>query len=114
MIFFDEMFDKDENYITNDSYQEILRLDAMLTEKQIPHTLKKLFDGWQVIYPRDGSDRVMDAVEHFGSYGNEDDQVEIMGLLTPEEEKWDSVIGHLSAEEVLDRIERHWKAGCNG
>lgn len=41
----------------------------------------------------------MDAVEHFGSYGNEDDQEEIMGLLTPEEEKWDSVIGHLSAEE---------------
>ena len=106
---FKELFDADGKYITDNRYQEILRLDAMLTEKQIPHTCQKAMDGWQVIYPQDGKKRVMDAIEHFGSYGNEQDKLEIMGLLTPEEKKNDTVLGYLSAEEVFSRIDRHWK-----
>ena len=106
---FKELFDADGKYITDNRYQEILRLDAMLTEKQIPHTCQKFMDGWQVIYPQDGKKRVMDAIEHFGSYGNEQDKLEIMGLLTPEEKKNDTVLGYLSAEEVFSRIDRHWK-----
>ena len=106
---FKELFDADGKYITDNRYQEILRLDAMLTEKQIPHTCQKVMDGWQVIYPQDGKKRVMDAIEHFGSYGNEQDKLEIMGLLTPEEKKNDTVLGYLSAEEVFSRIDRHWK-----
>ena len=106
---FKELFDADEKYITDNRYQEILRLDAMLTEKQIPHTCQKAMDGWQVIYPQDGKKRVMDAIEHFGSYGSEQDRLEIIGLLTPEEKKNDSVLGYLSAEEVFSRIDRHWK-----
>lgn len=51
----------------------------------------------------------MDAIEHYVSYGNEQDKLEIMGLLTPEEKKNDSVLGYLSAEEVFSRINRHWK-----
>ena len=106
---FKELFDADGKYITDNRYQEILRLDAMLTEKQIPHTCQKVMDGLQVIYPQDGKKRVMDAIEHFGSYGNEQDKLEIMGLLTPEEKKNDTVLGYLSAEEVFSRIDRHWK-----
>ena len=106
---FEELFDADGKYITDNRYQEILRLDAMLTEKQIPHTCQKFMDGWQVIYPQDGKKRVMDAIEHFGSYGNEQDKLEIMGLLTPEEKKNDTVLGYLSAEEVFSRIDKHWK-----
>ena len=63
------VIDNGGNYVTNPRYQEILRLDAMLTEKHIPHSLVKILDGWQVIYPEDGSKRIMDAIEHFGSYG---------------------------------------------
>ena len=106
---FKELFDADGKYMTDNRYQEILRLDAMLTEKQIPHTCQKVMDGWQVIYPQDGKKRVMDAIENFGSYGNEQDKLEIMGLLTPEEKKNDTVLGYLSAEEVFSRIDRHWK-----
>lgn len=106
---FKELFDADGKYITDNRYQEILRLDAMLTEKQIPHTCQKFMDGWQVIYPEDGEKRVMDAIEHFGSYGEEEDLLEIMGLLTPEEEKDDNVLGYLTAEEVCKRIEQHWE-----
>ena len=106
---FKELFDVDGKYITDNRYQEILRLDAMLTEKQIPHTCQKVMDSWQVIYPQDGKKRVMDAIEHCGSYGNEQDKLEIMGLLTQEEKKNDSVLGYLSAEEVFSRIDKHWK-----
>lgn len=41
---FKELFDADGKYITDNRYQEILRLDAMLTEKQIPHTCQKVID----------------------------------------------------------------------
>ncbi|HIT08731.1 MAG TPA: hypothetical protein IAB55_06565 [Candidatus Merdivicinus faecavium] len=107
--FFMPLIDGSGNYITNDKYREILRLDAMLTEKKIPHTCEKMSDGWQIIYPEDGKKRVMDAIEHYGSYGAEQDLLEIMGLLTPEEKKRDNVLGYLTAEEVCARIEKHWK-----
>ena len=106
---FNELYDENGNYIIDTRYQEILKLDALLTEKGIPHTLQKHMDGWQVIYPEDGEERVLDAIEHFGSYGNEEDLLEIMGLLTPEEEENDSVLGYLTAEEVCKRIEQHWE-----
>lgn len=106
---FNELYDENGNYITDTRYQAILKLDALLTEKGIPHTLQKYMDGWQVIYPEDGEKRVMDAIEHCGSYGNEENLLEIMGLLTPEEEEDDSVLGYLTAEEVCKRIEQHWE-----
>ncbi len=108
----EKLYDENGNYITDGRYQEILRLDAMLTQKGIPHTFHKFMDGWQVIYPEDGEERVMDAIEHFGSYGHEDDLLEIMGLLTPEEREHDSILGWLPAESVCSRIERHWKEAC--
>lgn len=106
---FEEIYDENGNYITDGRYREILRLDAMLTQKGIPHTLQKFMDGWQVIYPEDGENRVMDAVEHFSSYGHERDFIEIMGLLGWKERKHDSILGWLTAEEVCARIEQHWK-----
>ena len=36
-----ELYDENGNYITDTRYQEILKLDTMLTEKGIPHTLQK-------------------------------------------------------------------------
>ena len=94
----------------NPKYQEIIKLDKMLIEANIPHTTKRLFDGWQVCYPVDvhKPDCVMDAIEHFGSYGHERDELEIMGLLTPKEEEDDSVLGCLTAEDVFERIRKHY------
>lgn len=95
-------------YSTNSNYQEILKLDRMLTDASIPHTLDRLFDGWQVCYPtREESELVMDAIEHYGSYGKDEDKLEIMGLLTPDEEEYDSVLGYLTAEDVFERIRKH-------
>ena len=105
---FEELFNNDGAYKTDERYKEIFRLDEMLTAKEIPHVFHKVMDGWQIVYPGDGEKRVVDAIEHFGSYGNEQDLLEIMGLLTPEEEECDSVLGYLTAEEVFERIEKHW------
>ena len=43
-----------------------------------------------------------------GSYGGNEGLLEIMGLLTPEEEEQDSVVGWLTAEDVFDRIKNHY------
>lgn len=107
------------NYFTpNPDYKEILKLERMLTNAGIPHTCERVFDGWKVCYPSDkDKEIVMDAIEHYGSFGHGNDTLEIMGLLTPEEEEVDSVLGNLSADEVFARIWFHhtkqWDYFCN-
>lgn len=107
---FSEYYDMSSGtFFTNPKYKEILRLDEMLTKADIPHTLDRLMDGFQICYPCPmGKNIVMDAIEHCGSYGSTYDKLEIMGLLTPEESEHDSVIGHLTAEEVFERIRKHY------
>ena len=80
-----DVYKRQGKYITDQFYREILRLDRMLCNEGIPHVLQKHTDGWQIIYPKDGEERIMDAIENFGSYGSDKDLLEIMGLLTPEE-----------------------------
>lgn len=103
-------FDKNGQYITNPKYTEIKRLHKMLDEAGIPHTFEKFMDGWQVCYPSNDG-RVMDAIQHFGSYGRDQNLLEIMGLLTPEEAQHDSVAGWLTAENVFERIREHYEGG---
>ena len=45
----------------------------------------------------------------YGSYGYDNGLLEIMGLLTPEELEYDSVCGYLTAEDVFQRIDKHYK-----
>lgn len=91
----------------NKKYKEILRLDKLLAEAEIPHELDRNEDGWQVCYPNKKR-KISDAVEFTGSYGCKEDKLEIMGLLTAEEQKSDDVIGYLSAEEVCERWKAHY------
>ncbi len=104
---------------------EIERLHKMLTDAGIEHEWndrskwygRSKFNsdynwGWQVRINRPNGELLVSAVEGFGTYGyaSEDDLfgssdlIEIMGLLTPEEEKDGSVLGWLTAEEVFSRI----------
>lgn len=103
---YEELFNsKTGKFISDSKYKEIHKLDKLLTEASIPHTFSTFFDGWQVCYPTDKG-RIMDAVEHFGSYGADDDLLEIMGLT---EDTSDNIEGWLSAEEVFNRIQTHYK-----
>lgn len=91
----------------NMRYKEILVLDEMLRNADIPHDLVRIFDGYQIWYPNK-ENAVADVIEHFGSYGHEADLLEIMGLLTPEEEEQDAVLGCLSALDVYESIDKHY------
>jgi hypothetical protein len=103
-------YDSLGNYKTNWNYQEIIKLDRLLQLKEIPHTFERLMDGWQICYPTKGGSRVVSVIEHHGSYGNERDLLEIMGLLTPEEEQDDEVVGYLTSQNVYERILAHWNS----
>lgn len=62
----------------------------------------------RIKYPKK-EDFVCSVVFGYGTYGFESGELEIMGLLTPEEEKFDSVVGYLTAQDVFDRIIKHYK-----
>lgn len=98
----------------NPKYQEILKLHAMLLDEDIPHDIERALDGWRISYPWVGKDRVLSAVEFKRTYGAEQDLIEIMGLLTPGEYLMDSVKGYLTAENVFDRIKRHYEEHMEG
>ena len=98
---------------------EIERLHKMLLDAGIEHEWNDRSEwygrknrdseinwGWQVVVYKPNGDRLVSAVEGFGTYGfglagEQGDRIEIMGLLTPEEEQGDSVLGWLTAEEVF-------------
>ena len=56
-----------------------------------------------------GVGAICSAIETPFSYGHENDRIEISGLLTEEEYRnGDSVQGNLTAEDVFERIKKHW------
>lgn len=106
---------------------EIERLHKMLTDAGIEHEWvdrtppgeksriwrdREIVWGWQIVVYKEDGERLISAIEGYGSYGygsgfdwdKPSDLIEIMGLLTPEEEEYDSVKGWLTAEEVFRRI----------
>lgn len=89
-------------------YKEILSLADMLTGAGIPYEMHPLYDGWQLIYapPRE---KPVSVIEHAYSYGGPLDQLEINGLLTQAEKKADAIMGFMTAEEVFERIHKHWR-----
>lgn len=92
-------------------YQEVLKLGTMLKEAKIPFEIRVFHDGYQIGYPvlPPKEDCICDVIEHDFSYGHEQDKLEIMGLLTPEEAEQDSVVGYLTAEDVFERIKTHYE-----
>ena len=89
-------------------YKEIFRLKEMLEKATIPFKFKHVFrNGYQIVYPNDTF--ICSVIEHDFSYGSDEDLLEIMGLLTNEERKFDSVKGWLTAENVFERIKKHYE-----
>ena len=92
-------------------YNEILRLKGMLEKAKIPFVFSKSFGGYHIEYPA-STGRVCSVIEHDFSYGRKQDLLEIDGLLTKKEmnREQDDVLGYLTAENVFQRIENHWKS----
>ena len=91
-----------------EKYNEILKLKNMLEKAEIPFEFSEIFSGYHVTYPSNKF-RICSVIEHGYSYGSEQDLLEIKGLLTKNEKKYDYVLGYLSAEEVFNRIKKNWK-----
>ncbi len=53
-----------------------------------------------------GSNREWDVICHYGSYGYEAGLLEIYGTLVNEKADGDSVVGYLTADDVIKRIEK--------
>lgn len=68
-----------------------------------------LSNGWRLCYPNEFN-IVLSAVDFEGSYGHGRGLIEIMGLLTLEERAVDDVIGNQTAEQVYERILRHYES----
>lgn len=102
-------------------YTEIFKLEEMLERADIPFEFQEVFTdsayekGYQIGYPvlPPNNNNICSVVEHGFSYGHRDDLLEIMGLLTDEERENDSVVGWLSAENVFDRIKKHYEGVKN-
>ena len=99
---------------------QIDKLDAMLKEAGIPFErnddmypdipLYESIGTRRIKYPRKGYECVCSVIQGKYSHGGDQNLLEIMGLLTKEEEACDSVKGWLTAEEVFGRIKKHWDA----
>lgn len=111
--------------MTETKYTEIFRFKEMLEQAEIPFVYTDrsyplaipLFDGkkqythYHIEYPEGvpTDKRVCSVIQGYGSYGGQANLLEIMGLLTPEEEQESSVCGFLTAEEVFERIKKHYE-----
>lgn len=92
-----------------EKYNEILRLKEMLIQHEIPFDFSEWLGGYHIYYP--SKDNVIcSVIENDVSYGREEDKLEIQGLLTEQEleETGDTVLGHLTAEDVFNRICQHF------
>jgi hypothetical protein len=87
---------------------EILKLKDLLVDADIPFDLHEQFDGYQICYPNTKNLRCS-VIEFNGSYGYEGNLLEIMGLLTEEERRYDTVAGSLTAEDVFGRIKEDYR-----
>ena len=102
-------------------YTEIFKLKSMLEESNIPFEfniirnkydfLYGLDERYQICYPKCGKDRKCSIIQGTGTYGEEQDLLEIMGLLTETEEEYDSVAGYLTAEDVFNKIKKDYMGG---
>ena len=83
--------------------KEFYPLLTRLVKNDIPFDVRRIFDGFQLIYPNI-KNQVCDVVIHMGSYGGIDGTLEIMGLNDYE----DDVEGYLHEYEVFNKIFNHY------
>ena len=109
------------NYIYTEN-SAIFELKRMLDDAKVPYDYYdsrdvnfelagKVCPKIQISYPNNGNNMVCSVIQGYGTYGSEENKLEIMGLIDPEIDKSnpDSVKGWLSAEDVFNRISKHWQ-----
>lgn len=86
---------------------EMEKLINKLAKADVPYELTVLYNTIQVWYPS-ADDYVADVVCHEWSYGYKEGLLEIMGLV--DETKTDDIVeGYLTADEIFERIAKHYR-----
>lgn len=92
--------------------EEIFHLVSELERAKIPFEIEFHAGGFHIGYPslnKEGDRAIVCSVILSPmSYGAEAGLLEISGLLTPEEEVLDAVVGYLPAADVYYRIAQHY------
>lgn len=101
--------------VTSQKYKEIFRLKKMLEDAKIPFDFFSLYDDdekikeivpnfehWHINYPKRG-EFIISAIEGIGSYGEQEDKIEIMDTRREED-----IEGWLTAEEVFKIIKKDY------
>ena len=107
------------NLMPSGNFNEIVKLHEMLEEEKIPHMFKPWMGGYMIKYfghnevPETEMPNILPGVicsiiEHNGSYGHEEDLLEIQGLRKEGDREFSGVSGYLSAEDVFNRIKEHY------
>ena len=90
---------------------ELDKLEQYLKDKKISYKREDRpadefgFNFHKISVPDDGDDYQWDAICHRGSYGYEQGLLEIYGSIVDEDKDGDSVVGWLTADDVIKRIE---------
>lgn len=69
---------------------------------------ERIYEHYQILLHDEYGNRIVSVIQGSGTYGSSDNKLEIMGLLTPEEQEQDGVVGWLSADEVYERIMQYY------
>ena len=86
------------------SADAITELARMLHQAGIPYEMRKLYDGWQICYPK--CDKCKgDVVKHCYSYGHDLNQLEAYGFHLPKND----VAGYLTAQEAFEFFDSQYK-----
>ena len=107
-IFIDR-FEEDRKLMKNNEYLNEYLKDKEYYQILLFNDFREVMKHYNTYKVFDNEKRIISIVQGYGTYGEEDDLLEIMGLLTEEEEKIDSVTGYLTAEDVFNRIIKYFK-----
>lgn len=83
-------------------FTEMDKLETYLNENNFNYVRQDLHDGQQIVVYDKYGNRLWDAILHSGSYGMEEDLLEVMGEILGH----DDVEGHLTAEDIIKYIEQ--------
>ena len=90
---------------------EMYKLINLLIQRKADFRVAEHFDTPMIFFRDANGSEIGDAICHRGSYGHENGELEIMGLDVTKEEYGDSVLGYLTAEEVLEHLDNCLKKG---
>ena len=107
-IFIDRV-EEDRKLMKNNEYLNEYLKDKEYYQILLFNDFREVMEHYNTYKVFDNEKRIISIVQGYGTYGEEDDLLEIMGLLTEEEEKIDSVTGYLTAEDVFNRIVKYFK-----